>query len=145
MVSWWPKRKAPLLHRALGESTLQQEDSKLTLEDLATKARVRKRDTFQRNALHVAVRTYMLAMIDYFSSSTLCSNDGSFFSIFCSDSSYGGNCLYWILIPMDSVSINRLSRRCKRWWKCIPKLWKNAIRWDACRCTRPAPTMCRWT
>jgi hypothetical protein len=51
MVSWWPKRKPPLLHRVLGE-----ENNEESLEQLATKRRVRKRDTFHRNALHVAVR-----------------------------------------------------------------------------------------
>ena len=63
MFSWWPfKKKAPPLHRALGEQhhNDSSEDgaaaAMLLVEELATKRRVRKRDAFQRNALHVAVR-----------------------------------------------------------------------------------------
>ena len=71
------QRKPPILHRALGgddvgknnksnkkndendhddEFPEQYEESGLIIiEDLATKKRVKKRDKFQRNALHVAV------------------------------------------------------------------------------------------
>ena len=54
MMSRWPfKRKPPPLHRALGENG---EEYELAAQELATRRRVRKRDGFQRNALHVAVR-----------------------------------------------------------------------------------------
>ena len=79
MFSFWPfQKKPPILHRALGGDVIgksnknkksdendndndeelpqQYEGSGLiVIEDLATKKRVKKRDTFQRNALHVAV------------------------------------------------------------------------------------------
>jgi hypothetical protein len=76
ILSFWPfQRKPPILHRALGgdvpgknknkkndenvndeELPEQYEESGLIIiEDLATKKRVKKRDNFQRNALHVAV------------------------------------------------------------------------------------------
>lgn len=54
VFKWWPfTKKAPPLHRALGEP--QDEETSLIVEELATKGRVRKRDDFKRNALHVAV------------------------------------------------------------------------------------------
>jgi hypothetical protein len=67
MVTWWSwKRKGPILHRALGDHSnsgspaiaakTQEESGLLSIEELATTKRVRKRDKFQRNALHVAVR-----------------------------------------------------------------------------------------
>jgi hypothetical protein len=64
MASWWPswKRKAPILHRALAagdhdalEGEQPPTQSLLSIEELATKRRVRKRDQLQRNALHIAV------------------------------------------------------------------------------------------
>ena len=77
MVSLPPrfKRKPPLLHRALGGENVGRKNKKdddnendeefpeaqfesgglIVIEDLATKKRVKKRDKFQRNALHVAV------------------------------------------------------------------------------------------
>ena len=71
---WWPfKSKPPILHRALGNTCSNSDDDigggiknqgaksneesgLLSIEELATMRRVRKRDKFQRNALHVAVR-----------------------------------------------------------------------------------------
>jgi hypothetical protein len=68
------QRKPPILHRALGGAgtsadsskkedekeelpeTHREESGLVSIEELATKKRVKKRDNFQRNALHVAVR-----------------------------------------------------------------------------------------
>ena len=73
MFSFWPfQRKPPILHRALGGDVIGKNNVKkndndeelheqydesglISIEDLATKKRVKKRDKFQRNALHVAV------------------------------------------------------------------------------------------
>ena len=67
MASWLPyitnrvqrafKRRAPPLHRALGDNPDSEAAVDLLVDKLATKRRVRRRDAFQRNALHVAVRT----------------------------------------------------------------------------------------
>jgi hypothetical protein len=73
VVSWcasscassWNNRKAPILHRALGagdhDASVEEPSSTtqglLSIQELATKRRVRKRDQFQRNALHIAVRS----------------------------------------------------------------------------------------
>ena len=86
MFSFWPfQKKPPILHRALGGDVIgkntkknddnnnnnedvelpeQHEESGLIIiEDLATKKRVKKRDNFQRNALHVAVCILLLHML----------------------------------------------------------------------------------
>ena len=80
MFSRWPfHRKPPILHRALGGDVVTgknknktnddnnnehdddevpeqlEESGLIIIDDLATKKRVKKRDNFQRNALHVAV------------------------------------------------------------------------------------------
>jgi hypothetical protein len=74
---WKFQRKPPILHRALNGDVVtgknknkkgDDEDANddeipeqyegsgmIIIEDLATKKRVKKRDKFQRNALHVAV------------------------------------------------------------------------------------------
>lgn len=73
MASWLPvvitkrvqrvfQRRPPPLHRALGVNNHDHdhdhnEAAVGLVEKLATKRRVRRRDAFQRNALHVAVRT----------------------------------------------------------------------------------------
>jgi hypothetical protein len=65
VISWcssW-KPKTPILHRALGagdhDASAEEQPSTtqglLPIDELATKRRVRKRDQFQRNALHIAV------------------------------------------------------------------------------------------
>jgi hypothetical protein len=74
-LSFWPfKRKPPILHRALGnsgnnndvttndKSPEYEESGLLSIESLATKKRVKKRDNFQRNALHIAVRQICMYM-----------------------------------------------------------------------------------
>lgn len=93
------KRKPPILHRALGgdnvvgksSNTKKREDNEnneesaepqfesgglIAIEDLATKKRVKKRDKFQRNALHVAV--CFLNMIVWIVLSYMCCHNGSF-------------------------------------------------------------------
>lgn len=61
-MKWWPKRKDPILHRALGGSNDEKEDDAIMVDDihqLATKGRVRQKDKMKRNALHVAVRIWI--------------------------------------------------------------------------------------
>lgn len=56
--TWWPfKKRAPLFHRVLGKDENLVEDDQAyqnLIDDLATKRRVRKKDSFGRNALHIA-------------------------------------------------------------------------------------------
>jgi hypothetical protein len=68
MLGFWPfQRKPPILHRTLEngnnatsneQAPYHEESGLLSIEALATKKRVKKRDTFQRNALHIAVSLY---------------------------------------------------------------------------------------
>lgn len=65
-LNFWPfkraPRKAPPLHRALENSSTADgvhsndtdERNLLLVEELASKRRVKKKDSFQRNALHIA-------------------------------------------------------------------------------------------
>ena len=68
MMKRWPfKRKPPPLHRALSRTDDEddeggdEKDSMLNVEELATRRRVRKKDSMKRNALHIAVRVYLLS------------------------------------------------------------------------------------
>jgi hypothetical protein len=80
IMVWWPppplkslfQRKAPPLHRALGEP--QDEKTSFLVEELASRRRVRKRDDFKRNALHAAVRALCGPIRPFLTHST---NNGS--------------------------------------------------------------------
>jgi hypothetical protein len=61
----WPsqlfKKRVPVLHRALDEPLGREgepayEEGIVVVDELATRRRVRKKDAFKRNALHIAVR-----------------------------------------------------------------------------------------